>query len=216
LELPDLDDHNPRDLLLLLGEFPANPNGRSFPLFTFLEGLAGELPPGTSEGFRSKMDDLARGYGVKPEAVIRLRNAVTEMRDVGRKPTTEPSVLVVIEPDQNRENPPHYFVRVYDWLPWESHAVAELMGCPGRAVGASDILQSPQSREFLFSDPCKTAMAHEIGRRLGAMSAAAPLVEFLVPRTLTCEDFEAIEIDLLPDMLSLSVALGTQARVVVR
>jgi hypothetical protein len=110
----------------------------------------------------------------------------------------------------------HYFVRVYDWLPWESTAAAQEMGSTGCARDVSYVWPSSQPRDFVVSAQGKSEIGREVGRRLRAISANDILVEFLVPGSLLCEDFEAIEVDLLGEFLPCLVPLGIQARVVVR
>jgi hypothetical protein len=212
-----------RDLLLRLGEYRPDLAGDSFPLFFVLDGVAGDvlLDAAVLATLRGALDQIALGRKVSPPAIGRLRATVDAARrravDGGgpAAPPGEPSILVVLEPDREL-TPPHYTVRVYDWVPWESEAMAGEMGTRGRAQNPSDA-RPPCTREALLSDPRRAELGAEIGRRLRTRPMEKPLVEFLVPAALICEDFESIEIDVvgLGDA-ALYQPLGTWARVVVR
>lgn len=213
-----------RDLLLTLGEYRADPDGDSFPLFVVLDGIAGDvLDPAALAPFRTTLDGLAVARKVTLPGIARLRASVDGARArviAGGAPGVmsigDPSILVVIEPDKELTTPPHYSVRVYDWLPWETAAMALEMGSRGRAQNPSDA-KPPRTREALLSEGGRAELGDEVGQRLRTRPMEKPLVEFLLPAALICDDFETVEIDVLGlGGASQYEPLGTWARVVVR
>jgi len=212
-----------RDLILSLGNYPARPDGSSFPLFTFVEGVAVDsLQEPALTRLRAILNALAVPRGVTPDGLARLRTDVApaslprtrDMRAGAWPPTQDPSILVRIDPDLERRAPPHFFLRVYDWQPWESARVAADMRSSGRALNPSEPTPSITRDRLLSGEPV-SAVGQEIGRRLMRSATPLPLVEFLVPAALLGEPFDAVQVDSLGDGQFL-VALGTVARVVVR
>jgi hypothetical protein len=179
----------------------------------FLDGIAGDLLKGNAlEEVRSALNALASKQGLPQSGIDRMRNDVAAARYRG----ADPSIIVVVRPDPKPKEQPHYFVRVYNWRPWESAALAQSMGSPGRAESGSKAGPS-QTRDELLPKSGKSEIGTEVGRRLLAIPMAAPLVEFLVPGSMICEDFEAIEVDILGNRAAPRyVPLGICARVVVR
>ena len=213
-----------RDLLLTLGNYRTQSEGKSFPLFVIVEGIAGDLLDDAAlEGIRAELDTLAKNRGVTDGGIARLRAEVTAARPTRRggmvpepgRVAAHRSILVRIEPNPEPKTPTEYLFRVYDWLPWETDAVARSMGgSRGRALNPSDALPS-RPREALLPDGQPSELGQEIGRRLLRTPMSDPLIEFLVPAVLLCESFERIHVDPLGDA-QFHVPLGTVARVVVR
>ena len=220
-----------RDLALALADYPIDPNGSSFPLFTVFEGIARDLLNGSAlRNVLSILDALASRKGVTSAGILRLRRHVDAARtqrvakdsESGGTIASDRSVLVVIEPDREIKTPPHYFVRVYDWLPWESTAMEQSTGSRGRALDGSEVGPSRTAAELLSAEG-KTEIGKEIGRRLRAIPGASRFVEFVVPGALICADFDAINIDALGNIdvfgeetEPMEIPLGMWARVVVR
>jgi hypothetical protein len=227
--------HTLRDLVLALADYPADPDGGSFPLFTLLEGIARDrLSDSALKNVQTTLDALALSRGVTRPGIMQLRrhvDAVQAQRGGKDKENSgaialDRSVLVVIEPDMAIRSPQHYFLRVYDWLPWESTETERSMRSRGRAVDGSEVGPSRTAADLLSAEG-KMEIGKEIGRRLraipaGAVPAASPFVEFLVPGALICADFDLIKIDafgdvdLFDDEKPIEIPLGMWARVVVR
>lgn len=92
----------------------------------------------------------------------------------------------------------------------------------GRAVDGSEVGPSRTATQLLSAE-VKKDIGKEIGRRLRSIEMASRFVEFVVPGSLICADFDAIKIDVNGEMdsfggeaLSMEIPLGMWARVVVR
>jgi vWA-MoxR associated protein C-terminal domain/Effector-associated domain 2 len=217
---PDLSN---RDLLLCLGEFQPSPCGDSFPLFVYVEGVAGDtLKGGELAAVHKTLETVASASGVTPSGIARLRGEVATARarfadapEAGITLRSPPSVLVVIEPDLEQGG--HYWTRFYDWQPWEFAADEQRFGSPGRVTNPSERWPS-QTLDDLLSESGVAKIGKEVGQRLLKLPTAERLVEFLVPGSLICADFYGIKVrvDLGDEAPAVDVQLGNWARVVVR